>query len=95
MDYLEEELEAVPFQCANFPALPRFTELPNENWIEDDFPLVTESHVTSYLKAKQGYTKNLRTGVRLCQCGHVFSLEMAISGSNFVFIKAKCRPTMR
>ena len=58
-DYLEEELEAVPFQCADFPAPP---ELPNENWIEDDFPLVTESQVTSYLKEKQGYTKNFKTG---------------------------------
>ena len=89
-----EELEAVPFQCADFPTPPGFIELPKENWTEDDFPLVTETQVTSYLKAKQGYTKNFRTGVRLCQCGHVFSLEMARSG-NFVFIKAKCRPTMR
>ena len=90
-DNLEEKLEAVPFHCADFPAPPEFTKLPNENWIEDDFSLVTESQVTNYLylKAKQGYTKNFRTGIHLCQCGHVFSL------SNFVFIKAKCRPTMR
>ena len=93
-DSLEAELEAVSFQRVDFPAPPGFTELPNESWIEDDFPLVTESRVTSYLKAKQGYTKNFRTGIRLCQCGHVFSLEIASSG-NFNYVKAKCRPTMR
>ena len=38
-----EELEAVLFQRADFPALPGFIELPNEGWSEDDFPLVTES----------------------------------------------------
>ena len=54
-DYLEEELEAVPFQCANFPAPPGFTELPNENWIEDDFPLVTESQVRN--KLSKGETR--------------------------------------
>ena len=96
-NYLEEESRSCtrPFnEGADFPAPPSFMELPNEGWSEDDFPLVTESSVTSYLKAKEGYTKNFRTGVRLCQCGHVFSLEMAKCG-NFSFIKVKCRPTMR
>ena len=93
-DNLEEELEAVPFQRADFPAPPSFIELPNEGWSKDDFPLITESLVSSYLKTREGYTKNFRTGVRLCQCGHFFNLEMA-KCRNFSFIKAKCRPTMR
>ena len=46
------------------------------------------------MKARSGYTKNYRTGVRLCQCGHVFDLEM-VNTSNTIYIKAKCRPTMR
>ena len=56
-----------------------------------------------YLKKLGGYTKNFRTGVRLCQCGHVYDIETTsvlqrceeegtITKS---FVKAKCRPTMR
>ena len=74
---LKEELGAVPFQCANFPVPSSFIELPNEGWSKDDFPLITESLVSDYLKAKEHFTKNFRTGVCLCQCGHVFNLEMA------------------
>ena len=88
-----EELKAIPFQCADFPAPSSFIELPSEGWSEDNFPLITEGLVSSYLKAKEGYTKNFRTSVCLCQCGHVFNLEMAKS-RNFSFIKANCRPTM-
>jgi len=87
-DNLEEEL---PFQSTDFPAPPEFDELPNENWSEDDFPF---NHREPGNKLPKDKTKNFRTGVRLCQCGHVFSLEMARSGSNSVFIRAKCRPTM-
>ena len=58
-DSLEEELQAEPFHFVEFPAPPGFSELPNDYWSEDDFPLVTETQVASYLKTKQGYTKIL------------------------------------
>ena len=69
-------------QSSQSPPLS-FDELPNDHWIGDDLSLVTESSVTSYLKARSGYTKNFRTGVRLCQCGHLFDLEMAKSGTTY------------
>ena len=75
-DRLEEEIEACPFHCVDYPSPPGFDELPSDGWADDDFPLVTESSVIAYLKARSGYTKNFRTGVRLCQCGHLFDLEM-------------------
>ena len=93
-DRLEEEIEASPFQSVEYPSPPRFDELSSDNWVSDDFPLVTETRVSAYLKERGGYTKNFRTGVRLCQCGHLFDLEMVMSG-NFTYIKAKCRPTMQ
>ena len=39
------------------------------------------------------YTKNYRTGVRLCQCGHVYDVESTCLG-RVIFVRAKCRPTM-
>ena len=93
-DRLEEDIEAIPFQNTEFPPPPGFDKLPADNWVDDDLPLVMESSVTTYLKARSGYTKNFRTGVRLCQCGHLFDLEMAKLATT-THIKAKCRPTMR
>ncbi len=51
----------------------------------------------NYLKKKGGYTKNYRTGVRLCQCGHLYDVEAANTRdeSGKLYIRAKCRPTMR
>ena len=79
-DRLEEEIEASSFQCVEYPSPPRFDDLPSDNWANGDFPLVTETCVSSYLKKRGGYTKNFQTGVRLCQCGHLFDLEMVKSG---------------
>ena len=94
-DDFEEQIQAVPFQRIDYPSPPEFSELPNDAiWIGDDFPLVAVSNVTTYLKDKDGFTKNYRTGVRLCQCGHLCSLEMARC-NEFAYVKAKCRPTMR
>ena len=93
-DSLEEEIGATSFQCVQYAPPPSFEQLPSDGWTSDDFPLVSESGVTGYLKARGGYTKNFRTGVRLCQCSHLFNLQMVRSGS-FSYIKAKCRPTMR
>ena len=35
-----------------------------------------EDVAADYLKKKGGYTKNFRTGVRLCQCGHLYDVEV-------------------
>ncbi len=46
---------------------------------------------------KGGYTKNYRTGIRLCQCGHLYDVEATNTRdeSGKLYIRAKCRPTMR
>ena len=71
--------------------------LENEN-----LPLIREV-AADYLKKKGGYTKNFRTGVRLCQCGHLYDvevtqaaviLEQADQAEVVSHIRAKCRPTM-
>jgi len=94
-DDLEQQIHAVPFQRTQYSSPPEFFELPSEvTWTGDDFLLVTESDVTTYLKDRDSCTKNFRTGVRLCQCGHLPSLEM-YRCTDFTYIKAKCRPTMR
>lgn len=77
-DDLEGQIQAVPFQRTEYPSPPEFSELSNDlNWTGDGFPLVTENDVTTYLKDRDGYTKNFRTGIRLCQCGHLSCLEIA------------------
>ena len=73
---------------------PSFEQLPSDGWTSDDFPLMSEGAVTDYLKARGDYTNKFRTGVPLCQCSHLFDLEMVKSGS-FSYIKAKCQLTMR
>jgi len=88
-DALEEEIGATLFQSVQYNPPPRFEQLPSDGWTDDDFPLVRKSRVTEYLKARGGYTKNFRTGVHLCQSGHLFDLEMVRSRS-FTYIKAKC-----
>ena len=59
-DDLEGQIQAVPFQRIDYPSPPEFSELSNDvNWTGDDFPLVAESSVTTYLKDRDGYTKNV------------------------------------
>ena len=96
-DSLENEIEAVPFDSVEYSSPPNFNDLPGAGWASDGFPIIMESAVTDYLKTRSGYTKNFRTGVRLCQCGHLFGLEVVSlgNGPTTVYIKAKCRPTMR
>ena len=63
----------------------------------EGFPVITETAVSTYLKARSGYTKNYHTNVRLCQFGYIFDLEMgctARSTANIVYVKSKCQPTM-
>ena len=68
--------------------------LPQGTWAKENFPLLEEKDVTAYLKSKGGLTKNYRTGIRLCQCGHLYDIEMAQKDDN-TYIRAKCQPTMR
>ena len=53
-----------------------------------------EKDAKDYLRKKGGYTKNYRTGIRLCQCGHLYDIMM-VQGNDVIYIQAKCRPTMR
>ena len=91
-DRLEEDIKALPFQNAQFSPPPSFDELANDHWIGDDLPLVTESSVTTYLKA------TLRTFAQ----GFVYaSVDICLIWRwpnqvlRTTYIKAKCRPTMR
>ena len=79
-----------------------FEVLPKTGWCKE-LPKISEDLACKYLRKLGGYTKNFRTGVRLCQCGHVYDIETTsvlqrceeegtITKS---FVKAKCRPTMR
>jgi len=91
-DSIKRELEAVPFQSIEYSVPPSFSSLPNAaNWVFEEFPVILENAVTVYLKARSGYTKNFRTGVRLFQCGHLFDVEMTceVSEPGSVYIKAK------
>jgi len=72
--------------------------LKNEN-----LPFIREV-AADYLKKKGGYTKNFRTGVRSCQCGHLYDvevtqaaviLEQADQAEVVSHIRAKCKPTTR
>ena len=91
---LQAELGAVAFQNLSVPAALPFEGLPNSGWSIGELPQVTEERAIAYLKRLGGFTKNYRTGVRLCQCGHIYDIEGAPSGSR-MYVRAKCRPTMR
>ena len=84
--------------------VPTFESLPLGTWTKEKLPLIQEEIAINYLKKKGGYTKNLRTGVRLCQCGHLYDIAVAsveevmeVDGRIEVasYVRAKCRPTMR
>ena len=96
-DDLERDLEALPFQTVDYPMPPSFNDLSAAtDWATEGFPVILEMQVTAYLKAKGGYTKNFRTGVRLYQCSHLYDVEMATvhTDTSVVYVKAKCSPTM-
>ncbi len=104
-EFFESELEVEAFQeFISGNSVPKFDCLPVGMWTKEKLPLVQEGVVINYLKKKGGYTKNLRTGVRLCQCGHLYEIEVATveevveadSHKEAVsYVRAKCRPTMR
>ena len=66
--------------------------MPGAGWASEGFPIIMESAITDFLKARSGYTKNFHIGVRLCQCDHLFGLEVISLGNGLttVYIKAKC-----
>ena len=91
---LESELGAVAFSDLLVEKPIAFEELPSSNWSKTGLPEVSEERVCTYLKRMGAYTKNYRTGVRLCQCGHVYDVQSTCLG-RVIFVRAKCRPTMR
>lgn len=94
--FLETEMGAKSFQHFHDDSvvLPAFTSLPEGPWNKGGFPVVKEGDAKGYLQKKGGYTKNYQTGVRLCQCGHLYDIEMA-QGEDVTYMRARCRPTMR
>ena len=90
---LEHELDAVAFEQLNVEEVADFSELPDSNWASSGFPTVTEEIVGKYLKRLGAYTKNYRTGVRLCHCGHIYNVQCSSKGTQ-QFVSCKCRPTM-
>ena len=57
---IEEEIGATSFQCVQYAPPPNFEQLPSDGWTSDDFPLVSESGVTGYLKGKGRVHKELQ-----------------------------------
>ena len=92
---LELEIDATSFKELNVESAISFMELPDSDWATTGLPEVDENIACTYLKRLCAYTKNYRTGIRLCSCGHVFDIEKACSDLELVvYVKAKCRPTM-
>lgn len=64
---------------------------------------ISKEIACQYLKKLRGYTKNFKTGVRLCQCEHVYDIENTLvlqscedeDNTTKSFVKAKCWPTMQ
>ena len=90
---LESELGAVAFSDLQVKKPIAFEELPSSNCSKAGLPEVSVERVCTYLKRMGAYTKNYRTGVRICQCGHVYDVEWTCLGP-VIFVRAKYRPTM-
>ena len=89
---LESELGTVAFSKVEKPIA--FEELPSSNWSKTGLSEVSEEWVCMYLKCMGAYTKNYHTGVRLCQCRHIFNVKSTCFGCA-IFVRGKRRPTMR
>ena len=63
--FLENEIGTVPFQSVEFSPTPSFNEPLTSAWTSEGFPVITEAAVSTYLKARSGYTNNYHTGIRL------------------------------
>ena len=79
-------------------SVPMFESLPLGTWTQEKLPLIQEQIAINYLK-KGVYTKNLRTSVRLCQCGHPYDIAVAsvedvmeVDGRIAIasYVRAKC-----
>ena len=93
---LENEIDARTFIDLTVDEAPSFDDLPVTEWTSDNLPVVGEEVACAYLKSKGGYTKNYRTGLRLCQCGHLSHIQKyVVHSSALIYICARCRPTMK
>ena len=90
---LESKLGAAAFQNPSVTESLPFESLLTSGWRSGELPQVTEEQAVKYLKQSGGFTKNYRTGVRLCQCRHVYNIEGAPSEKR-MYARAKCRPSM-
>ena len=90
---LEEEIDARVFVDFLVERAPGFDVLPMQ-WTSEGFPVMQEHTLCSFLKAKGAYTKNYKTGLRLCQCGHLSHIQKSASQVP-LFLRARCRPTMK
>lgn len=90
---MEEEIDARAFVDFLVERAPGFEVLPMQ-WTSEGLPVIHEQTVCSFLKAKGAYTKNYRTGLQLCQCGHLSHVQKSASQVP-LFIRARCRPTIR
>ena len=91
---LESELGTVAFSNLQVEKPIAFEELLSSNCSKTGLSEVSEEWVCTYLKHMGTYTKNYRSGVCLCQCGHVYNVESACFGC-VIFVRGKRRPTMR
>ena len=68
--FFKAELDVQAFQhfYSDSVAAPSFNCLPQGPWEKENFPVIQEQAAK---ENKGWYTKNCRTGVCLCQCGHL------------------------
>ena len=65
---LESELDVKTFKDLQVVQSVSFEVLPKTGW-RKELPKISEDLACKYLRKLGGYTKNFRTGVRLCQVG--------------------------
>ena len=87
-------IEAAAFVDLTVANAPAFGDLPVDGWTSENLPTISEELVKKYLRKMGGYTKNYRTGARLTRSGHVSHI-LRSECPPFVYLKARCRPTMR
>ena len=71
----ELERDVVAFEQLHVQAAADYCELLDSNWTAiTGIPTIAEETVGKYLRRLGAKMKNHRTGVCLCQCGHVYDV---------------------
>ena len=93
---LENEIAARTFIDLTVEEAPSFDDLSVAEFTSGNMPVVSEEVACAYLKSKGGYMKNYRTGLRLCQYGHLSHIQKyVVHSSSLIYKSARCRPTMK